>query len=60
MGDYSQNFELPWFGNEQPGQTYYYSPLGIYIFGMANYATDVLTAYVWQVITILVSRDIIK
>ena len=48
VGDYSQNFGLPWFGNEQPGQTYYYSPLGIYIFGMANYATEVLTAYVYD------------
>ena len=26
VGDYSQNFGLPWFGNEQPGVAYCYSP----------------------------------
>ena len=48
VGDYSQNMALPWFGNEQPGVTYYYSPLSIYIFGMANYATEHLYAYVYD------------
>ena len=48
VGDYSQNMGLPWFGNEQPGVIYYYSPLGIYVFGMANYATEHLHAYVYD------------
>ena len=48
VGDYSQNMGLPWFGNEQPGVTYYYSPLGVYVFGMANYATEHLHAYVYD------------
>ena len=40
VGDYCQNMGLPHFGNEQPGETYYYSPLGIYIFGIVNYSTE--------------------
>ena len=48
VGDYCQNMGLPWFGNEQPGVTYYYSPLSIYIFGMANYATEHLHAFVYD------------
>ena len=34
--DFSQNLELPHFGDEQPGETYYYSPLAVYIFGIAD------------------------
>ena len=40
VGDYCQNFGLPHFGNEQPGETYYYSPLGVYVFGIVNYADE--------------------
>ena len=48
VGDYCQNMGLPHFGNEQPGETYYYSPLGIYIFGIVNYATEKMNAYVYH------------
>ena len=30
--DYAQNLDMPHFGSEQPGDTYYFSPLGIYVF----------------------------
>ena len=33
IGDYAQNLQLPNFGCEQPGETYYYSPLNILCFG---------------------------
>ena len=33
------------FGGEQPGDTYYYSPLNVAIFGLVNYATEILYAY---------------
>ena len=39
---------LPWFENENPGVTHYYSPLGVYIFAMASYATEYLHAYVYD------------
>ena len=45
VGDYYQNFGLPHFGNEQPGETYYYSPLGIYVFGIVNYTGEKINAY---------------
>ena len=34
--DYAQNLDMPHFGLEQPGYTYYFSPLGIYIFGIVK------------------------
>ena len=34
--DYSQNLDMPHFGSEQPGDTYYFSPLGIYVFGIVK------------------------
>ena len=34
--DYSQNLGIPHFGSEKPGDTYYYSPLGVFIFGMVR------------------------
>jgi hypothetical protein len=36
VADYCQNMTLPQFGGEQHGETYYFSPLGVYCFGMAN------------------------
>ncbi len=36
--DYGQNMELPVFNSEQPGTTYYYSPLNIYNLGCVNHA----------------------
>jgi hypothetical protein len=34
--DYAQNAELPSYGNEQPGETYYFSPLTVNIFGVVD------------------------
>ena len=48
VADYSQNMGLPHHGNEQPGETYYYSPLSIHVFGVCNYATELLNAYVYD------------
>lgn len=36
MADYCQNLSLPHFGSEQPGDTYYFSPLFVYVFGVAD------------------------
>jgi hypothetical protein len=47
VADYSQNLGLPHFGEEQPGDTYYFSPLSVYIFGIVDvsFSPDVLHAY---------------
>jgi hypothetical protein len=42
--NYSQNLCLPSFAAEQPGETYYYSPMNVYCFGMVEAASDELTA----------------
>jgi hypothetical protein len=31
---------LPHFGGEQPGETYYFSPLGVYCFGVVDPTVD--------------------
>ena len=36
--DYGQNMELPVYNDEQPGCTYYYSPLSVYNLGVVNHA----------------------
>ena len=36
--DYGQNMELPKFGEQQPGVTYYYSPMTVNNLGMVNHA----------------------
>ena len=36
--DYGQNMELPIYYFQQPGCTYYYSPLSVYNLGMVNHA----------------------
>ena len=36
--DYGQNMELPVYNKEQPGCTYYYSPLSVYNLGVVNHA----------------------
>jgi hypothetical protein len=38
VGDYCQNMSAPHFGSEQPGATYYFSPLNVYCFGMVDVA----------------------
>ncbi len=36
--DYGQNMELPVYNKEQPGCTYYFSPLGVFNLGVVNHA----------------------
>ena len=36
IADFAQNLDLPHFGSEQPGDIYYFSPLGIYLFGIVS------------------------
>jgi hypothetical protein len=38
--DYSQNLGLPHFGDEQPGETYSYSPLSVFCFGTIDCSTS--------------------
>jgi hypothetical protein len=35
--EYGQNMELPVYNSEQPGCTYYYSPLSVYNLGMVDH-----------------------
>ena len=46
--DYCQNLALPYFGSEQPGQTYYLSPLNIFVFGIYNVSNDKLDACIYH------------
>ena len=32
--DFAQNFEVPFYGSDQPQKTYYFSPLSINVFGV--------------------------
>ena len=36
VADYCQNAGIPNFGCQQPGNTYYYSPLAMYCFGICD------------------------
>ncbi len=36
--DYGQNMQVPIFNKEQPGSTYYFSPLSVYNLGMVDHA----------------------
>ena len=46
--DYCQNLDLPHLGGEQPGDTYYYSPVWIYCLGIVDTSEDKLYAYVYK------------
>jgi hypothetical protein len=46
--DYAQNLPIPNFAREQPGATYYYSPLSCYCFGVVDTAVDMLTAWLYS------------
>jgi hypothetical protein len=48
--DYAQNGELPSYGNKQLGETYYFSPLTVIIFGVVNTdkEEDTLTTYCYD------------
>ena len=47
VGDYFQNLDLPHFGGEQPGDTYYFSPLTINGFGVVDYSIEELNSYIY-------------
>ena len=49
VGDFAQNMCLPNFASEQPGATYYYSPLSVYPFGVVDGSTSPsrLTAHIF-------------
>jgi hypothetical protein len=49
VADYCQNMGLPHFGLEQPGETYYMSPLNVYTFGVVDCSTVPahLAAYIY-------------
>lgn len=47
VADYAQNMGIPSFAYEQPGETYYYSPLNVYCFGVVDCSKspEKMTAY---------------
>jgi hypothetical protein len=47
VADYAQNMYIPNFASEQPGATYYYSPLSCYVFGVVDASVDQLTAWIY-------------
>ena len=50
VGDFAQNMYLPNFSAEQPGLTYYFSPLNMYPFGIVDASTEptLLTTYIYS------------
>jgi hypothetical protein len=50
VGDYSQNLDIPHVGAEQPGDTYYFSPKNVYVFGCVDGSSDPaeLDAYAYE------------
>ena len=36
IADFAQNLDLSYFGSDQPGDIYYFSPMGIYLFGIVS------------------------
>ena len=46
--DYCQNLALPSFGSEQPSQTYYFSPLNVFAFGIYNVCNGKLDACIYH------------
>ena len=43
--DYAQNTLMPHFGDEQPGKTYYYSPVNVYTLGVVNCGLNPMRLY---------------
>ena len=46
--DYCQNLDLPHLGGEQPGDTYYLSPIWLYCLGIVNVAEGRLYSYIYE------------
>jgi hypothetical protein len=47
VGDYTQNLYIPNFASEQPGETYYFSPLSCSCFCMVDCSTTRLAAMLY-------------
>jgi hypothetical protein len=47
VADFAQNMNIPNFASEQPGATYYYAPMSVYVFGVVDASQDRLAAYVY-------------
>jgi hypothetical protein len=47
VADYAQNMYIPNFASEQPGATYYYSPMSCYCFGVVDASKDHLSAWMY-------------
>jgi len=47
VADYAQNITLPWYGSDQPGDTYYYSPLNINVFGVYNCGSKHMNSFLY-------------
>jgi hypothetical protein len=45
--DYAQNMDVPHFGSQQPGETYYYSPKSIYVFGVCDVSVKPTALYAY-------------
>ena len=45
--DYCQNLDLPHVGEDQPGETYYFSPIALYCLGIVDSSTNKLFAYLY-------------
>ena len=48
IGDYAQTIDIPHFGGEQPGLTYYYSPVNVNVFGCVDYATEHMEVFLYH------------
>ena len=48
VADYAQNMYVPNFASEQPGATYYYSPMNAYCFGVVDASIDRLTGWIYM------------
>ena len=48
VSDYAQTMDIPHFGGEQPGLTYYYSPVNVNVFGCVDYATEHMEAFLYH------------
>ena len=46
--DYCQNLDLPHLGGEQPGDTYYFSPVWMHCLGIVDVSKDQLYAYIYE------------
>jgi hypothetical protein len=47
VADYAQNMQIPNFASEQPGATYYYSAMNVYVFGVVDAHRDSLNAFIY-------------